>query len=644
MKMFFIITTSLVITLLAAQDDIIWPLDCNHQLTSSFAEYRVGHFHAGIDLRTPNGEGMPIIAIGDGSIIRARETPWGYGKAVYFRLTDGNIAVFAHLSDFSEPLASRIEEEKYKTKLNTVELWFKDNEMPLSKGDTLGFSGSSGAGSPHLHFEIRDGMEKPVNPMFFGYTPIDTMKPTIDAIWIKPREDNGSVEGEYRPLRFAVTGNDGSLRLRRETPVFVKGLFSISAEFYDRESGVNYNRYGIYDIQLFIDGNRFYHFHSDTFAFTRTKQIGLIYDLTLQEEMGLKRPPMKLEHPFGADIGLLRGTHEGSGIIRAEDTLTVVLKIEDFHENKSELEFTVIASAAETPSLDTTAIDMDSARVFSCSLWCNVLSEEVLLVSAMINGNLSENVLLQRDRKFIYPERVSDSLYVFRVYNPEKDELFQLFSGDTVIPLDPGLIEIESDAECSIANNLWGLRIPKKGVFVPFLANGAVFPSNSTIGEYLKLEPPGVILRRNARLFFNGEVSDDDTHGLCLVRLWNDDTFFVANSVNDNGQLNGTISSFGMFAVARDTLPPEISLSISDSSIVADNIHIKISDDLSGFSNEILPESFIDGDWHPNEYDPEKGDIVIDVSDLEKGKHKLVIKASDVCGNSVSDSVLINKN
>ncbi len=30
-----------------------WPLDIPRQLTSSFAEYRPGRFHAGIDLRTP---------------------------------------------------------------------------------------------------------------------------------------------------------------------------------------------------------------------------------------------------------------------------------------------------------------------------------------------------------------------------------------------------------------------------------------------------------------------------------------------------------------------------------------------------------------------------------------------------------------
>ncbi|MFP4192555.1 MAG: M23 family metallopeptidase, partial [Candidatus Hydrogenedentota bacterium] len=86
------------------EDTYHWPLDVDPVLTSSFGEYRTGRFHAGIDLRT-YGIGQPVRAPEDGEVVRVRTSPYGYGKALYIRLADGNTAVFAHLDRFASPVA-----------------------------------------------------------------------------------------------------------------------------------------------------------------------------------------------------------------------------------------------------------------------------------------------------------------------------------------------------------------------------------------------------------------------------------------------------------------------------------------------------------------------------------------------------------
>ena len=81
----------------------IWPLDLPQAITSSFGEYRGGRFHAGLDLRT-GGIGKQVKAPAAGYVSRVRCSPWGYGKAVYLALDDGNTAVFGHLSAFAPEL------------------------------------------------------------------------------------------------------------------------------------------------------------------------------------------------------------------------------------------------------------------------------------------------------------------------------------------------------------------------------------------------------------------------------------------------------------------------------------------------------------------------------------------------------------
>jgi murein DD-endopeptidase MepM/ murein hydrolase activator NlpD len=83
-----------------------WPLNEPRKLSSSFGEYRDGHYHAGVDLRTFGRIGLPAIAPEACEATRLRVSPVGYGKALYVRLADGRTAVFAHLSGFSRALDS----------------------------------------------------------------------------------------------------------------------------------------------------------------------------------------------------------------------------------------------------------------------------------------------------------------------------------------------------------------------------------------------------------------------------------------------------------------------------------------------------------------------------------------------------------
>ena len=63
--------------------DYIWPTNASEYMSSSFCEFREGHYHAAIDIKTWNTEGYPCYAIADGYIKRIRVSPFGYGKVPY---------------------------------------------------------------------------------------------------------------------------------------------------------------------------------------------------------------------------------------------------------------------------------------------------------------------------------------------------------------------------------------------------------------------------------------------------------------------------------------------------------------------------------------------------------------------------------
>ena len=93
-----------------ASDIYEWPLDAPPALTSTFAEYRSGRFHAGLDVKTWGKEGIACVAVADGYVWRVRTSPWGYGKAVYLKLNDGRTAVYAHLSGFVDRIEKVVAE------------------------------------------------------------------------------------------------------------------------------------------------------------------------------------------------------------------------------------------------------------------------------------------------------------------------------------------------------------------------------------------------------------------------------------------------------------------------------------------------------------------------------------------------------
>lgn len=623
-----IILLLIALTAIFAEDTLlVWPLACKPQLTSSFGEFRVGHFHAGIDFRTPEGEGMPIFALRDGSIVRARETPWGYGKVVYYQMDDGITAVFAHLSAFSDTVASLMNAEKYRKKSNNAELWFKEGQITYRRGDTLAFSGSSGAGSAHLHFETRKGMDNPVNPMDFGYFTADTLPPHIHEIWLIPRADGAQIEGKSAPFKIDNPSSRAGNRA-----IEAHGAISLAVNIRDRECDANYNLYGPYIVRALANSDTIFSFLADTISYSTTRQIGLSYELGHQEEFGYKRPLFRLEKPLESSITMLKSITTGLLEI-ADDTLEVRIEAADYVGNISTARFTIIPRMKTHVRREVS----DTLDNFDVAFSHRIFGVENIILNADFSGEPSSEPFILRDENEIDPVSSSDTSFSFRLFDVEPSESFKLKVEGREWLYNPNLWRFESGMKYDLAGG-WRIEIPEKGVYRPFVASDTIILGSSG-EEFLRLDPAGVVLQRSATLSIDTSNFEAEAGKACIVRIWNDDTFFVSNEIDDKGRIFGTISALGTFALAQDTIAPTLSLNITDSTAVSRNLTASIKDDLSGFSNDVLPNSFIDGDWIPTEYDPEKNVLTVDIRAIEPGLYLWKVEALDVCGNAVADSV-----
>ena len=114
-------------------------------LSGTMGELRATHFHAGIDIRTNNMVGLPVVAVQDGFISRVVMSSFGYGKVIYLTHTDGMTSVYAHLDGIKGKLGEFVRQEQYMAKSFEKDLQFKPGQFRVKRGDTIAISGNTGS-------------------------------------------------------------------------------------------------------------------------------------------------------------------------------------------------------------------------------------------------------------------------------------------------------------------------------------------------------------------------------------------------------------------------------------------------------------------------------------------------------------------
>ncbi len=226
------------------------PLRIPPVLTSAFCEYRPLRFHAGIDYSTGRRKGLPIQAIADGYVWRVRVSPFGYGKVLYFRLNDGRVAVFAHLSRFTPRVEELLLEKQTKNEQFVAEVFFEPGEAPARQGEVIAYSGDTGAGPPHLHFELRNERNVALNPLLQGYAFPDNIPPRVFAVAFIPLDGRARIDGKPEFSNVKLVYRNGAWTIPRLPELSGRVGVTIAAADQVQRTG---NIVGIFGTTLSID-------------------------------------------------------------------------------------------------------------------------------------------------------------------------------------------------------------------------------------------------------------------------------------------------------------------------------------------------------------------------------------------------------
>ncbi|MEG1022657.1 MAG: M23 family metallopeptidase, partial [Myroides sp.] len=225
-------------------------------VAGSFGELRPNHFHAGVDFTANYKIGDPVYAPADGVVNRLKVSSFGYGKALYVKHTNGYTTVYGHLSAYNDKIASYVNHKHYENKKFEMELFPLANELPVKKGDIIGYIGNTGgSGGPHLHYEIRDTQtEHILNPIAVSLKDkiTDTEQAIINGVYVYPLTDETIINNENS--FFEVALNKVNNTYNSET-IQAKGSIGFGINTHDTQNGSR-GKNGIYKIVTYLNGSK----------------------------------------------------------------------------------------------------------------------------------------------------------------------------------------------------------------------------------------------------------------------------------------------------------------------------------------------------------------------------------------------------
>lgn len=577
----------------------------SNYLAGTMGELRQSHFHAGLDIKTGGVEGLPVYAAADGYISRINVSSFGYGNALYIMHPNGTTTVYAHLQKFANEIHHYVKSEQYSKERFDVELNPDPGQFNVKKGQIIALSGNSGSsGGPHLHFEIRDKFQKPLNPLKYKFSEIkDNVPPVAVSIAIKTMDVNARVNNQFGYFVFDLS-KEGSIYTIKE-PVHISGKVGLEILTYDQMNDSN-NKNGVPCIDLFLNDSLIFNQNIETFAFFEGRNI-LVHS-NYQELVRSGKRFNKLYVDHGNDLTIYESKNRG--IIDIIDTADhkVKIKLFDPYNNISTVQFTL---SGKTPPINKKS-EPDQKNGYKVSgntlqIFNTAAQDQIKLVKLFTNRmalELSPNYSVKNTDVYLWDLRLGlpDSLDLcgemiyfdlksmvpvqteFNYFHPAVDVLFKprtLF--DTLfLEINHSLSENQEFFKINEDN------IPLRGYLSLTLRPKSEYPDKKRTGVYS-------INKKGNPVYIGGK--------------WNEDRIAFRTR------------NFGNFTLLTDTIPPEIKV------IKATNTECRfqIKDILSGLKSF---RATINGQWILMNYDHKKNLIWSEKSDNTipfKGNFELVV-------------------
>lgn len=652
-----------------------WPIKENIIITSSFMEDRPARFHAGIDLKT-YGKNLPIYLPEDAYLIRLNISPWGYGKAIYFQGKSGYIYVFGHCSDFIPLIDTLIMKEQIKRKRYRVNFFIK-RKLKFSKNTLIGYTGETGIGYPHLHFEIRDKNNRPLNPFNLGYSIVDSIPPNILKVYIIPLNDTSLVNN--KEFIFSMIKDSSN-----KDTVDIKGVIGISILGYDKILKSYKGYLYPYKFELFLDDSLIFRHSNDYFSYSEV--FYSLYDRLYYVRTGFKYlKPKNLfilknnnatfyKKPFNKyPAGIIFTNSLDNNIHK------IKIKIYDYNQNYDSLLFFIRKQKVEfnytlfRPNKkhtfnwvhnkilsDYLKNKIELYNIFLDTLYYPLLKGNNFYyitfhyngISLDVNKNSLIKKIIMKNKKGVFVSKeIEKNRFFFPYHTLSKENIFfiidSIFSGfkvkgytkeiiykyipdSTIIVYNDSIIQIKASKYLSPETTYFKIEIEKPKIKprndiklqneLPVVKiRGKWVPSKGNFIVYYRIKKKKLLNKKYGFYTYGkypkflGKKIKQDS--IIFVRAW----------------INSSIAYY------KDEIKPKIyDISVQDKKLYKTKpiLTFKIDEKGSGIWSDKQIKTFVNGKFTINEYNPERKSVKVLYPDyIKEGKNVFKIIVKDNAGN-----------
>ena len=574
-------------------------------LSGNFSELRQNHFHTGLDFKFGGIEGEPIYAAADGWVHKIKVSSFGYGNVIYLMHQSGHVTLYGHLRNFSPKIENWMRTKMYQAKKNELEIYPVQWEIPIKKGELIANGGNSGSsGGPHLHFEIRDSLNRALDPLLAGFPEIlDNIPPTPQKIAIVPLEIDSRVNGKFQRLELTPILNGANYRIP-ET-IQVTGKVGLEIQSYDKLDGAD-NQNGFPKFEVLDENGPLYSLFINQVDFNYDRHF-LLHTHENRFTKLYYQPQLKFDF-FSPNV-------PGTGIFQVEfgKKKSIQIKLIDAYHNSREVSIELVGK-----ELDTFVSDKSVGNYAQVSYFKNVMK---IKAPQTTKGGLAKYYIKNQIFELLpayQDEKSRTYLWDLRFGIPNKVDL----CSEILIPDLFGYFPLGK--EHLHATDKLQIKTTENTLFEDLYLR----VSFSVLQGFpvLKIQETSEYLWNPIEVIWQTDgIVLDKTKTHVYQRAVNGRRTFVGGEwIND--QIRFFTKNFGNFILAEDNQKPTITPIRVDSR----EIRFSVKDNLSGIKDF---EAFVNGEWVLMRYEHKQSVIWSQTLNEQLLRGEVLLKVTDMAGN-----------
>jgi hypothetical protein len=601
-----------------AEENYLYPVYPGQpgSLAGTMGELRSTHFHSGIDIRTNNMIGLPVLASKSGYVSRIGVTPGSYGNVIYITHPDGNTTLYAHLDKFAGKLGEYILQEHYNQKASELELTFTPDQFPVKQGELIALSGNSGSSSgPHVHFDIRDSENYALDPLKIAGFPelVDKLPPAAEKIALKTLDGNSRINDRFGRFEFYAqrVGNNYIIA----APIMATGNIGVELVAKDKLSPQSQFYGGVNYIRMKVDSQVVFNQAIERVNVAETRAIYTLMDFKTMRNFGTRF--YKLYIDDGNDLQFYDPSL-GSGKIKVNPSKDskVEIAMGDSDGNKSKLTFTL----KPTPAIK----EVKSLENYVFDIGYDVSENTMMVISKPCPGSdnkatvYANGTSVEIEADYYNANR---AVYLLDLRRLVPDSIS--VCGKTVAPHIN--VSVPSGRDYKYYGDVMDISFPKYAAYDTIYLNTEY--EKKAKQEIFTIGTRNVPLHKSIEVSLKPALEYPIKPDVGVYRVAGKSYTYLGTGEWMNGRLNFSTREFGDFTILRDSIGPKITPLVVNSL----SARFKIKDELSGIDKI---EAYVNGKWLLMAYDSKSNTIwsrTLKNDDTLKGNFELII--TDNAGN-----------